>query len=100
MSSTEVIDAATSAKVLAILARDTELHDPRHRPFIPPRLDRSETLWSDASTAYSGPSRTDGLPRRASLPTECRLSETQPPIAPTSRPPRRPRAPFGHPPAG
>ena len=29
MSSTTAIDAATSAKVLAILASDTELHDPK-----------------------------------------------------------------------
>jgi len=35
MSSTEVIDAATSAKVLGILASDGEFYDPRRMPFIP-----------------------------------------------------------------
>ena len=35
MSSSKAIDAATSAKVLAILASDGEFYDPRRMPFIP-----------------------------------------------------------------
>ena len=35
MSSSKAIDAATSAKVLVILASDGEFYDPRRMPFIP-----------------------------------------------------------------
>ena len=35
MSSSKAVDAATSAKVLGILASDGEFYDPRRVPFIP-----------------------------------------------------------------